>query len=503
MTILFKPSSAIVRANLKAHSSFGLFIAAVLYLICITGVVSVYYLDLERWEQAQVPEFTEVTPAQIHNAVKSLLAYRSQNSPDAKPFDDVWVSLPTRDMPRFSVGGRAGDEELQFFVNRDGSFGEKVNHEWTHFITRLHLALTLPGIWGLAIVGIVGMILVSLVISGLLAHPNMFKNAFSLRVNRGQRQQQVDIHNRIGVWASPFILIIAVTGALIGLAQIFLWIFSANFFQNDTRVISNDLFMPHPQPTEIAAPLLDTKNILETFAQKYPQLQPTYFTIHFPETTAQVLELGAYLPDRLVWYDAFQFNARGELTKRLGWPDGDLGMQIYASVFRLHFGHFGGLPVKILYTLLGLGMCFMCATGMNIWFRRQQQAGKPQDQLEIAWLGVVWGLPCAIVFTAIIDFWWQDYSVVIFWLISLLLIATAPVIKNRRAVSRGLRLLLALLIALLIVIHMIFFGVSSWTGASILINCLWLLSFILIATPLFLQYITGRKAIIQEAALAP
>ncbi len=509
----FKLSSDTVRANLKAHSGLGLFIAALLYLVCVTGVICIYYPDIEQWEQANIMDTVQVDARQVQSALANIYAHYQKEEADkgheAKPLDDIWVGLPGADMPRFTVGAAAAPEEgeehesLEFHVNADGSLGAKVDHEWTHFITNLHYALTIPGIWGMTLVGVIGMVLVAMVISGILAHPNLFKNAFSLRINRGQRQQQVDMHNRIGVWSTPFILAIALTGALIGLGQVLLLTFATGFHKGDTTAITNQLYMPHPEPTKVAAPfVVDVTPIMEKFQRDYPQLQAFYLSIHYPATTAQTVEIGAYLPNRLVWYEAFQYNAAGEETKRLGWSDGDAGMQIYASTYRLHFGHFGGLPVKIIYTLLGLGLCFMCATGMNIWFRRQQQAGAERPKTERLWLSAIWGFPCAVALTAITDFWWPGASVWIFWLTSLVLAIAALAASSRHQVSLGLRLLLIGLITLLLLIHIGHFGAASFAGASLLVNGLLLMAALALIAGVVNA--TSRQAeIAKESVAAP
>lgn len=489
MTRSFKLSPATVRANLKTHSGLGLFIVPLLYLVCVTGVVSIYYPDIEHWEQANIAKTQSVTPAQVQAALVNVYKHHQQQEANkgdkAETLDDIWVSLPTADMPRFTAGAALAhaegeDEEehkhLEFHLNSDGSLGQAVAHEWAHFIVKLHYALTIPGIWGMTLVGVIGMILVAMTVSGILAHPNLFKNAFSLRMNRGDRQQQVDMHNRIGVWATPFILTIALTGALIGLGQVLLLTFATGFHKGDTTAITNQLYMPHPEPTKVAAPLMDVAPIVEKFQRDYPQLKAYFLSIHYPGTTAQTAEIGAYVPDRLAWYDAVQYNAAGEETKRLGWPDGDVGMQIYASTYRLHFGHFGGLPVKIIYTLLGLGLCFMCVTGLNIWFRRQQQAGSPRAKTERLWLAALWGFPCAVVLTAITSFWWSHASVALFWSASLLLAAISLAANSRRQVSLGLRLLLVTLIISVLMVHIAHFGGAAFSGASLLVNSLWLIA---------------------------
>lgn len=493
MSNFFKLSSNTVRASLKAHSGLGLFTAALLYLVCITGVISVFYPDIERWEQANISEPQDYDPAIVQKALENLLAWHKQTNPDAKPFEDIWVNLPTVEMPRFSVGGQIAPIEAQFFVNADGSLGEKVDHEWTHFIVKLHYALTIPGIWGMVLVGVIGMILVGMVISGIAAHPTIFKNAFSLRINRGVRQQQVDLHNRIGAWSTPFILAIAITGALIGLSQILLFAFASTFYKGDTTAITNALFMPHPEPTKVAAPFMDVAPVLKTFSEKHTNLLPYYFSIHFPETTAQTLEIGAYLPDRLVWYEAFQFNSEGNQVKHLGWSDGDVGTQIYASTYRLHFGHFGGLPIKILYALLGLGMTYLCVTGMNIWFRRQQQAGNFHPKVERSWIAVVWGFPVAIALSLLVDHWWSTQLIAVFWISSLIIFITAFFIKEPRKFSLILRLTLVTVLTLVFIIHLGKFGSDSFSGASLLVNLLLVITIVLLGLGLKISRSSSKE----------
>ena len=482
MSRFLKLSAPTVRASLKAHSGFGLFISALLYLVCLTGVIAVFYPEFERWEQASIKETLDAKPDIVQKAIENLLAWHEENNPDAKPFEDVWIGLPTVEMPRFYVGGHIETIEAQFFVNADGSLGEKVDHEWTHFLVKLHYALTVPGIWGMVLVGVIGMVLVGLVISGIAAHPTIFKNAFSLRVNRGIRQQQVDLHNRIGVWSAPFLLIIALTGAMIGLGQIFLFAFANSFFEGDTTRIANAVFMPHPEATNVAAPLMNTAPILEKFAQDNPGLLPYYFSIHFPATTAQLMEIGAYLPDRLVWYEAFQFNPEGEQVKRLGWSDGDIGAQIYGSTYRLHFGHYGGLPVKIIYALFGVGMCYLCITGMNIWFRRQQQAGNPRLTLERTWTAVVWGFPLAISLGLLVDFFIPDQHIALFWITSLLFISSSAFFKTRQQISAYFPVFIIGVLISILIIHAVKHGAFAFNGASLLINLLLLIAILLLIT---------------------
>ena len=70
------------------------------------------------------------------------------------------------------------------------------------------------------LVGLIGVALLSSLISGILAHPRIFRDAFHLRLGGSKRLQEADFHNRLGVWALPFHIIISLTGAFLGLTTI-------------------------------------------------------------------------------------------------------------------------------------------------------------------------------------------------------------------------------------------------------------------------------------------
>ncbi|WP_164014432.1 PepSY domain-containing protein [Pyxidicoccus trucidator] len=57
-----------------------------------------------------------------------------------------------------------------------------------------------------------------------------------------------------------------------------------------------------------------------------------------------------------------------------------LGGKLDALAFPLHQGHWGGLPVKLLYVLSGLGTPMLSLTGMLLWLRRTRRRAHPVRQ---------------------------------------------------------------------------------------------------------------------------
>ena len=188
---------------LSAHSGLGLAVGVLMYVICLTGAIIVFFQELERWEQPNIAEYERLSPAKMQHAVDN---FYQQVDTSEKP---LYIVLPTQALPRTHVA----DGDHEWWVNQDGTLADKVQSQWTHFLTELHVNLHIPNQVGLVIVGILGVMLTALVLSGLLAHVRILKDAFRLRWGGTGQQQQIDLHNRLSVWALPFHFVIAVTGS--------------------------------------------------------------------------------------------------------------------------------------------------------------------------------------------------------------------------------------------------------------------------------------------------
>ena len=76
--------------------------------------------------------------------------------------------------------------------------------------------------------------------------------------------------------------------------------------------------------------------------------------------------------------------------------DGTIGQQIIASIYRVHFGSFGGLPVKITYALFSVVLAYVIASGFTIYLLKRREKGTAVPRLEAAWTSVLWGTPAAL-----------------------------------------------------------------------------------------------------------
>lgn len=392
-----KADAAFVRDQLIGHKILGLAMAAVMYLICLSGTAAVFYREFERWENPARPEMSQVAPAAVAKVAADIRAVSRADPPQAGKPRTLYIGLPTPDMPRLT----AGYDETARAYDAGGRYDGPAEHPLTHFLVELHYALHLPFTIGGLIVGVMGVGLLALVIGGLLSHPRLLRDAFTLRLTSGRRLTLMDLHNRLGVWAAPFHIAIALTGAMIGLVQVTAFALALTFDGGDIEKTFSPLA---GSPEEVAAAtggrrLSGDGAIVTALAElkaAEPEARPNAVVLHEVGAPGEYLEVTANLPRRLIYSEIYRFDADGHLKGSAHLSDGPVGKQVYASMYQLHFGGFGGFWVELAYAALGLALCVICATGVDLWLVKSAQRGKPRPTLHRMWTAVIWLTPAAL-----------------------------------------------------------------------------------------------------------
>jgi uncharacterized iron-regulated membrane protein len=380
----------VVRRALSAHAAIGLLAGALLYIVCLTGALIVFDEEWQRIEQPAAPEMTAIAPDAVQAAIRTVLA-----SERGKPATmHLYVELPTEGMPRTTIT----TDHQAVHVDAAGRVAMPQQSNWAGFLLGLHDALTLPASFGMILVGILGVMMLALSFTGVLALPRIFRDAFRLRARQPSGVALTDWHNRLAVWTLPFGIAIALTGAVIGLGSVLALGIAMKTGENPYAVFDPVFGSERPADAR-PAPLADMAAALRAMKARFPATHPYFVTLHDPGTAGQHIQIVASHPRRLVYGDSYDFDARGSYRGKVGLSDGTIGQQIAGSNYWLHFGNYAGLAGKIAYFVFGLALTVVTATGTWIWLGKRRRRGLDEPRLNGAWHGVVWGTPAALAAT--------------------------------------------------------------------------------------------------------
>lgn len=428
-----KVPAGFVRAMLAGHSALGLAFAALIYLVCFSGSVAVFTREFERWEQPQGPVLRSASPEAVSRAVAAAHARLPTSH-------DLLVRLPEPASPRLMVhGDDPQGRERTFLADGEGALVGEQATPFADFQARLHYDLHLPRTWGRFVVGLTGVALLSSLISGVLSHPRIFRDAFALRWGGARRLQEADLHNRLSVWALPFHVIVSLTGAFLGLTTIIVGVLALAVFKGDTTkaygLFTGPAVADDPRP----APLVPLERVFANLERAAPGATPTYFFVEHPGEAGQRVTVNAMSPGRLSRGESYVFDGRGDRLGAVGYESGSVGLRLLSSLGPLHFGWFGGWPVKVAYAILGGALTVVTASGVSIWLARRRDKGRPAPRWERVWSAFAWSQPAAYGASALASLVSPAPLIVVWGLATLAALATAA-LWTRAQISTRLRL---------------------------------------------------------------
>jgi len=367
--------------------------------------------------------------------------------------------FPTSDIPRLVVE----NDHVAYFADNEGNLIEKESVSFTQMLVDLHLYLNLPHSWGMILVSALGAVICTLVITGIIAHKRITKDAFKLRRGGNGQQAQIDLHNRFGLWASPFHLVIGITGTYFGLAGIILIVIATLNYGGDRDAVVDQIFTPDP----VLVPQEGKPAIGKAFAQMEtlaPEKSPIFLTVHEVGEPEQFIEIYAKAPNRMIYAEGYRFDTAGNYIGVAGYENGEWGKQLLWSMYRLHFGDFAGLVSKWLYFVLGVMLTMLCVSGMEIWLSKKAHP----PLASRLWYATVWGSVSALAFTAIADMFFTGSLVAVFWCLMLLNTGVTVAVKS---LTKPMWLLISgLSVLMLLVAYVAVHGSATFTIASLQLN---------------------------------
>ena len=375
-----KVASHLLKTHLPLHTWCGVVSALFLIVCFLAGALTLFLDDLNRWAAPPPPS---VMPAPDARQQAQLLDYMAAHPEITTTF--TLHLRTTADAPAPLSWERDGE---QFWATRDA------NGQWRRFsaplpalgevLDDLHRTAGIPGAVGGYAMGVVAVLYALALISGtVLLLPRLKRQLFALRPEGGRRRAWLDLHNLLGLTALPFHLVIAITTAV--------FVFYA----------------PLEQAMRALSPAADT-DVAEAAGQG--ELLPPATLLARAQAFAPALQA-----ERMV-FDALDDRAEALVVVLGGTATGGRRLYValnpYGGALRyrnsggsfyhaasdafaaLHFGNYGGYPLRWLYFVLALAGAVLFYTGNLLWLGKRAR-GERRDVRLLAALTV--GTSCGAI----------------------------------------------------------------------------------------------------------
>jgi uncharacterized iron-regulated membrane protein len=239
-----------------------------------------------------------------------------------------------------------------------------------HFILQLHIDMFL-GLKGELFLGFLGLLFFAAIVSGVVVYaPYMRRMQFgTMRLARSPRVKWLDTHNLIGVVTLMWAVVVGLTGVINTLATplVDYW-----------RVTElADMIAPYegePVPTELSS----LHQAVLTAKAAAPGMSPQFVAfpgVRFSSNHHYAVWLrGATPATEQILTPALIDATNGSLSDLRRMPWYMLALRLSQP---LHFGDYGGLPMKILWALLDLATIIVLVSGLYLWWGRRK-ASLPQ-----------------------------------------------------------------------------------------------------------------------------
>lgn len=352
------------KALFQVHLWTGVVIGLYLILISVTGSLLVFQRELQN----DVPRLgNDTQPGPLSFGELTNIALRGYPGSALANID-----MRTRERRVVSIGLKQNNEDRIVYV--DSQSGRIVGNE---ILQRRHPLLTVSedlhnelaaGTAGAEGNGIGGALLFVMSVTGIVLWWPGRKNwqrAIKVKWNARWARVNWDLHSAFGFWTLLFVAMWGISGAY--------FIFPRPF----NRIIAvfsrmSDL-QERPSAWRPGDPVLPLNALLHRAEALYPhdQLAYLYMDIYAPGGVVKVFlssDPGMPLPLR---EDVVSFQpATGQILSNISSGNWSAGERLSLAIYSIHFGDFGGIPVKIIWALLGLIPVLLVITGYLMWWNR-------------------------------------------------------------------------------------------------------------------------------------
>jgi uncharacterized iron-regulated membrane protein len=351
----------------RVHKWTSLVCTAFLLMLCLTGLPLIFHHEIDELlgDAVSAPEMPAGTPkAALDEIVTAGMAGREGKVAqylvwDADAPDVIWLLVA-------DALDAVENDPVAIDARTAAVLGDRTGQDGVmDFLLSLHVDM-FAGLPGKLFLGAMGLLFVVAVVSGVVVYGPFMRRLDFGTVRRGgsRRLKWLDLHNLLGVVTLSWALVVGGTGVINTWADLVLALWKGDQLAEMVAAYRDAPPLRRPGPVGPA---------IEVAREAAPDTVPSF--VAFPGTP-------------LTSPHHYAVFMRGEtpLTARLVKPvlvDAETGrltatrdLPWYVTALLvsqpLHFGDYGGLPLKILWALLDLVTIAVLGSGLYLWAVRRR-----------------------------------------------------------------------------------------------------------------------------------
>jgi len=354
-----------IRRWYLVHKWTSIVCTAFLLMFCLTGLPLIFHHEID--ELTRAPKMAENM-----EGTASLDAVASHARAQEAGWHVLFLSFDDEKPIIYAAIGptlTAGEDEGKLLLY-DARSGQSINappfdEGVMAFLLELHAHLLL-GIPGQLFLGLVGVVFLVAVVSGVVVYaPFMRKLPFgTVRRNRSSRLKWLDTHNMVGIVTLGWVSVVGLTGFIITMSVPIQGIWQM------------DELAEMAAPYENAKPpekLASVDGAVATVKAAIPDAKVSFIAWPGTELSTKhhyMIALAGNTPltERLISPTMIDAES-GKLTDVRDMP---WYVQILFLSVPLHFGDYGGLPLKIIWALLDVAAIVVLVSGLYLWLGRRR-----------------------------------------------------------------------------------------------------------------------------------
>ena len=401
------------------HTISGIIICALLYVIFFAGSFSFFKDDITAWQKnSSFTEHRDVTPIDFNYLIDSL---STKHKLTGRDFDfsmqrhglGTYVSMSAshdstlKVKPKKKPEGeqkrgrrrRGGDDDAQFFTYNFAQQKEvdyQAGYDMGEFLYRLHflaqlnvIPIRLGSPFGYLLAGVVSFIFLFALITGLMLHwDKIVSNFFTFRPWAKWKTVWTDLHTALGVIQFPFQFIFAVTGIVL-IANSFLMTPYANYlYKGDSEKLYKDLqysdTLKFDYTYKPLAAAFDLNAYLKDIKEKETggEIGQVSIKNYQDDNMHVIVQLKPHADASFAGSGKTVYRVRDQKLLSATSPTTHATYidHVKALIYHLHFGDFGGRPLRVIYFVLGVMGCVVIISGILIWLVARDKNSIPKHK---------------------------------------------------------------------------------------------------------------------------